>query len=65
MAALVVFMLLLGGEAVLEHSADGGSIPGFYGWFGALSCLLMIVAALLLGRLLKRCLLYTSDAADE
>ena len=52
MAAMVAVLLLLSAESLLQHETHWHL--GFYAWFGGLSCLLMIVAALLLGRLLKR-----------
>lgn len=52
MAAVVVVLLLLSVEALLGRESHFGF--GFYTWFGGLSCLLMIVVALWLGRLLKR-----------
>lgn len=52
LAAAITILLLLSAESLLEHQAHAGF--GFYAWFGGLACLLIIVVALLLGRLLKR-----------
>ena len=53
MLASVVLLVLLNVESLLDH--DGAHYGlGFYAWFGALSCLLVIAAALLFGRLFKR-----------
>ena len=53
MLASVIVLVLLNVESLLSHDSAHASL-GFYAWFGALSCLLMIVAALLFGRLFKR-----------
>lgn len=54
LAAAITILLLLSAESLLEHKAHAGYGFGFYAWFGGLACLLIIVVALLLGRLLKR-----------
>lgn len=52
MAAVVGVLLLLSVESLLQHETHWQL--GFYTWFSGLSCLLMVVIALLLGRLLRR-----------
>ena len=42
-------------EALLGHGPHKGfDVFGFYAWFGFGACLLMVLAALLVGRVLKR-----------
>ena len=52
----VLLMTLLAWESLIErhpHVAIAGGF-GFYAWFGFAACLLLIVVALLVGRVLKR-----------